>query len=325
MVLAMVAGACDRGPSDAELERLRTEVTSANAAALVAAAARAGSAADNLGRTLTISGQLGAPGATLAWPELERLATTTITTMDVQQPARTTPIVFRGVAVRDLLDRFHASPGATEVTAVSIDGFRATFAAADARAHPVLLAIEADGAPIPQARGGPIYLVYPDDLHSAYIDRFWAFYVTDLVVGTEPAHLDVAGHALDAAALAALPTRARDGNVGFHVEWPAGDVHLRGVDLAAAIAAAGVALPPHGHVVVHGKAFANDDPKSPVSIAVDDLAACRPLLAMQTGADDHPITARFGGPIALALEPCGARYASSRYWVTFVQRIEVAP
>ena len=44
---------------------------------------------------------------------------------------------------------------------VAIDGFRATIQIADARTYRMLLAIEADGAPIPRTGGGPIFLIHP--------------------------------------------------------------------------------------------------------------------------------------------------------------------
>jgi hypothetical protein len=43
---------------------------------------------------------------------------------------------------------------------------------------------------------------------------------------------------------------------------------------------------------------------------------------MKWAADDKPITARLGGPIALAVPPCGDAYGE-RVWVTFVEELEV--
>ena len=187
----------------------------------------------------------------------------------------------------------------------------------------MLLAIQADGAPIPSARGGPIYLVHPwsesPQIRDVYVDRFWAFYVTHVVVGTEAPHLVVGGKPVD---LDKLEPHAWDDHVGFKVEWPAGVVHLRGAYLADALAAAGVALPAGGRVIVHGKAPVFDDPKQPVEFLVDDLPRCKPLLATRWGNDEALIPARLGGPIVLAIAPCG-EHAGAHYWVTFVERIEV--
>jgi hypothetical protein len=326
VLLGSTLAACDTRPADAELDRMRAEVDAANRAALDQLAKREGSGAGP-GDSLTIQGAVYA-AATLRWRDLEELATTAIDIHDVQQPGRTTPTHFRGVLLRDLLARYDASPDANDITVVSVDGFRATVAAADARAYRMLLAIEADGKPITRAHGGPIYLVHPYDeapeLRDRYPDRFWSFYVTHVVVGTEPARLDVAGHVLDAAALAAIPPHSWDGHVGFHVEWPADSVHLRGVELGAAIAAAGVTVPPNATIIIHGKAAIADDPKAPIAFTAADLAACRPLLATHYGTDEQPIPARLGGPIALALPACNDRY-SDRVWAAFVERIEVRP
>jgi hypothetical protein len=319
-LLVMVA--CQRGPTGAELDRLHDEVVAANAEALKTAGTALGP-----GFTLTVSGQIGKPAGTLAWAELDKMATTTVETINAQNPQRTTPTKFRGVLVRDVLDRFAASPAASEATMVSVDGFRATVQIADARANRMLLAIEADGKPIANADGGPIFLVHPwsesPEMRARYVDRFWAFYVTHVVVGTEAPRLAVGGKVLDAAALANIPYAMVDEPVGFKVEWPADRVHLRGHALVDVLAAAGVALPPHGQVIVHGKAAKYDDPKNPIAFDVDELARCKPLLAMEWGPDEAPIPARLGGPIALALSPCGDRHAND--WVTFVERIEVVP
>jgi len=323
VALLTIVAACARGPSDAELDRLHAETIAANTAAMAANHTQAHA---DPGFTLAVSGRIAKPGATLAWAEVEKLATTKVATIHPQNP--TTPMAFEGVLVRDLLDRFGAAADSDEVTLVSLDGFRATVKLADARANRMLLAIRADGAPIPQEHGGPIYLIHPwseaPAMKEAYPDRFWAFYVTHLVVGTELPHLVIAGHELDGAALAAMPKSAFDGPIGFKVEWPSDAVHLGGVRLVDAIAAAHVALPPHGKIVVHGKAHVHDDPAQPIEFLVDDLERCKPLLGLRIGLDEAPITARLGGPIVLAFTPCGDRY-TSRHWVTFVERIEVAP
>src|SRR5207302_6418967 len=122
-------------------------------------------------------------------------------------------------------------------------------------------------------------------------------------------------HVLDGAALANIPAHGWDDHVGFKVEWPADSVHLKGHDLVDVIAAAGIALPAHGRVVVHGKAAVFDDPKNPIAFDIADLARCKPLLATLWGDDEAPIPAKLGGPIAMAITPCGDRYGD-HYWVT---------
>lgn len=322
-VSLLVLAACRGGPSDAELARLHAEATAANEVALAQAQQHA---KQEPGFTLTVSGQIGAPPATLDWPELQRIGQTHVQTINVQNPDKQTPTDFRGVLVRDLLDRFAADPAAAEITAVAVDAFRATVQAADARAMRMLLAIEADGAPIPPSSGGPIFLVHPHsespEARVKYPDRFWSFYVTHLVIGTEAPRLRLGDQVFDRARLEALPANTYDGPVSWKVEWPSGTVHVKGVRIATVFEAAGIALPAGAKIVVRGKAPLHRDPEKPITLAVDDLARCNPLLAMRWGPDEQPIPARLGGPIALAVPPCGEAYGE-RTWVTFVEELEV--
>lgn len=275
-----------------------------------------------------MSGQLDKPGATLDWAELQRIGTSHVQTINPQNPDKKTPTNFRGVLVRDLLARFAADPTATEATFVALDGFRATVELADARTHRMLLALEAEGRPIPKSSGGPIFLVHPwseaKEMQWKYPDRFWSFYVSHLVIGTEEPRLVVGGKVLTRDDLAKLPAATYDGPVSWKVEWPADVVHLRGVRVTDVLAAAGVTLPPDGFIVIRGKAPLHDDPAKPIKLAIADLERCRPILAMQFGPDEKPITARRGGPLALAHAPCGEAYGE-RLWVTFVERLEVVP
>jgi hypothetical protein len=323
--VAIALAACHSGPNDAELDRLHDEAVRAN----TEAKART-KVTDQPGFTLTVSGQIRKPSATLAWTELQRIGQTHVSTINIQNPDKKTPTDFRGLLVRDLLDKFDAAPGATEATMVAIDGFRATIQIADARKYRMLLAIEADNTPIPRTSGGPIFLIHPftesgPELRDKYPDRFWAFYVTHVVVGTEVPRLTItqgSDHVLDQPALAKLPQATLDGAVGWKVDWPADTVHLRGIRLVDAIDAAGVKLPATGRIIVRGKAPLHSDPAKPIAIAIADLERCKPLLAMYWGSDEQPITAKLGGPIAMAITPCGELYGD-KPWVTFVEQIVV--
>jgi len=329
-VALLLHGGCRDRPSDAELDRQHAEAVAANEAA-IAAAKLAAPASDEPGYTLTVSGQIAKPAATLSWNELEQLGTTHLVTINVQNPDKKTPTDFRGLLVRDVLDRFGAAPEATEVTAVAIDGFRATLQIADARAFRMLLAIEADGAPIPRSSGGPIFFAHPfseadQAYRDRYPDRFWSFYVTHLVVGTEEPRLVIRSkmrgeHLLGREELAKLAPSTLDLPVSWKVEWPSGPVHVRGVSLGDALTSVGVTLDPDDEIVIRGKAPIHGDPKKPITIPASELGRCKPLLAMQWGPEEKPITARLGGPIALALMPCGDAYKDA--WVTFVEEIEV--
>jgi hypothetical protein len=327
-----LACACRGGPSDDELDRLRAEAIAADREA-----AKAVPRASSASATLAIGGR-GAHATTLDWATLQKLATTSVITVVPVDPGRKDSTKFRGVLVRDLLDLVHAPPDAKQITFVSADAFRATVDVADARAYRQLIALEADGAPIAREKGGPLFLIHPyDELPSEsrdayrdkYPDRFWAFYVTAMVIDTEDVHLRVGARVLDRAALEAMPQQTQDDDhVGWKVEWSSGTVHLRGVALVDLLAAANVALPPHGHVIVRGKAPLHRDPRAPASIAIEDLARCKALLAFAYGDDEAPIPARLGGPLALAMPPCKVpRYDRDpdHFWVTMVEEIEVAP
>lgn len=328
-VALVVLGSCAQGPSSAELERLRAEAAAANAVAL---AAHADEAAAEPGRTLTVAGQLGSPSATLDWAALDAIATAHVKTVNPQNPTERARVIdFRGVLASELLDRFAAAPEAREVTFVALDGFRSTVEQASLRRFRVLLAVAADGRPIDRAAGGPIFLVFPHsetpETVALFPDRFWSFYVTHLIVGTEPARLRLGERVLDAAALAGLPATALDGPVAWKVNWPSTPVHVRGVTVTAALHAAGLTVPAGGRVIVRGKASIHREAADPIVLAAADLERCGFLLVTHWGQDDAAVPARLGGPIALAVPPaCGARYGD-RYWIPFVEEliVEAAP
>jgi hypothetical protein len=331
---ALSAAACRDRPDDDELDRWRREAQAANVAAL--AAARHG-AVDEPGHVLTVSGQIRSGRTVIGWDELERIGQTHVPTTSPQDPTRAGQVIdFRGVLVRDLLDRVGVAGDATELTFVSIDAFRTPVAIADARRFRTLLALAADGVAIPRAQGGPIFLVHPHseapETVTLYPDRTWSFYVTDVIVGTEPAALRVGDRTLDAAALDALPQLHWEGVVKYKSYWPSDPVVLRGVRLRDALRAAGAAVPVGGAVIVRGKAAIQRDPKDPHRIAAADVERCEILLATRWGdprmADDlalQPIAPRLGGPITLAIPPACAGAYGDHDWLTFVEELVVEP
>src|SRR5262249_545630 len=133
--------------------------------------------------------------------------------------------------------------------------------------------------------GGPIFLVHPHsespETVTLYPDRYWSFYVTDIIVGTEAPRLRVGDRVLDAAALRALPETTWGGVPLYKSYWPSAAVQLRGVLLRDVLRAAGAAVPAAGGVVVKGKAAIQRDPKDPRRIAGSDLDRCDILLATQ--------------------------------------------
>jgi hypothetical protein len=323
MMVALIA--CGKSAPDGDLERLRREAQAANAAALAAHATTEDLTAP--GRTLSISGQITQPHSVLEWRQLDTMATTHVRTTNPHNPNHLEQIIdYRGVRLSSLLDRFGAEPAVTEATVVSIDGYRATVSVEDLRRFPIALAVAADDEPIDRWHGGPMYLVFPHSEQPEsrrFTGRFWAFYVTSLIVGTEPAQLTIGARTLDAAALQALPSTSLDSVATWKIGWPSTPVHLVGVRVDAIVRAMGVALPANGRVIIRGKAPIHRDPKAPVALAAADLERCGFLLVLRWGPEQERLPARLGGPIALAVPPaCADRYGD-RFWIPFVEELVI--
>lgn len=264
----------------------------------------------------------------LSLAQLEVLAKASIWTREPHNTKNPKEIVnFRGVAVSNLLDKFGVAPEVTEVTFVSYDGYRATVNLSDLRQYPIIIALERNNQLLSRSDGGPLYLVFPytqfPQLQQKYPARFWAFYLTDLVVGTEPIRLQVGERVFDAAALAKLPQVTIEENVGYRIGWPVGKVKLYGVRLRDALAAAGIAPPQGGAVIVQGKPPIYRSSANPVSLEASDVNRCDILLATHWDNDRKPIPAKMGGPVTLALSSVCQKQSDERRWVTFVEKLEV--
>lgn len=330
-LLACVAaslGACEHGPSDRQLDQWRREAEAANDEA--ARAAGAGASQNELPWTLTVSGQVKdvAVPAVLSWSELDRMATAHIRTTSPQDPEnKGTLRDFRAVLLRDLFARFRPDARVTEVTLVAYDAFRSTIQIADVRRWPIGLAIELDGKPMTRSQGGPIFAVFPHtevpETVELYPDRYWSFYVTHVVIGTEPVALDIDGVVLGVEALSRLPPVTLRQKVRYKVHWPSDELVLHGVNMADALAAAGASLPPGGSVVARGKAPILRDPAQPIRFSAEDVARCPIAIVTAWGPERQPITARLGGPLAIAVPEACADRLGDRAWVTFLEQLVV--
>ena len=69
--------------------------------------------------------------------------------------------LWKGVAVREILARVNALPGAVAVMAHAEQGYTTNIALDDLRADGVILALRHDGAPLAAEHGGPCRLVVP--------------------------------------------------------------------------------------------------------------------------------------------------------------------
>lgn len=316
---------CSEKPTDVQLEALRQEAIAQNTA-LVALQEQKRIQRD---WQFVIQGQtLTRKPVQLSSPKLRALATTSVWTKDPHNTSDFNAIQrFRGVSISKLLDQVGVAPNVTEVTFVARDAFRSTVSLRDLRRYPIIIALERNNQKISRSDGGPLYLVFPytqfPQLQQKYPDRFWAFYLTDMVVGTEPVHLQVGKRVFNAAALARLPQVTVEENVGYRIGWPVGKVKLYGVRVRDALAAAGLVLPPNGAVIVQGKSPVYRDTNNPIRLKASDINRCDILLATHWGNDQQPIPARKGGPVTLALASACQAQPDERHWVTFVEKLDV--
>jgi hypothetical protein len=316
---------CSEQPTDPELERLRQEAIAQNYQ--IAALQEKRQAKPNWQFTVHGRTALGQP-IPLSWSKLETLATTSVWTTDPHHTSDAQAIFhFRGVAVSTLLDEFDVAPNVTDITFVAYDAYRSTVTLDDLRQYPIIIALERNHKKISRSDGGPLYLVFPQSkfpqLRHKYFDRFWVFYITDLVVGTEPIKLQVGKQILDAAAINKLPHITIEETVGYRIGWPANKVKLYGVRLSDVIADAGLKLSRHSVVIVRGKSPIDRSRANPIRLEAADLKRCDILLATHWGDEQIPIPASMGGPVTLAFSSACQTPSDDRRWVTFVEELEV--
>lgn len=335
-----LAGAtgCTRGPSSAELDEWLAEARAADQEAL----SRQGGDDERAGWTLTVVGQGGA-STELRWPSLDRMADTVIDTDlppegDVPRHAR-----FRVVTLDELLDLTGGSGGHDEVTLVAFDGFRATIAVADLEAHPIGLAVEANGAPIPRADGGPLFTVLPitgSSLAERYSSSAWVFYVTHVLVDTPPPRVivtdrrpgrDPSPRSVEARELGSLPVNQVTMSVGYRTGWTSEPVVLEGVLLREILAARGLTLEAGDAVRVTSIAPLTRGEQRPTVLTADEVMLRPTLLATRWAPEGTvhdpdstvPIPARLGGPLVLAAPAEVQARLGDRVWLTFVDELAV--
>ena len=185
-IVAYLSG-CSNQPTYAELERWRQDAIARDRA--IVALHQKDKTHPNWQFKVQGQTKIGKP-AVLSLAKLKTLAKTSVWTTDPHHTSDPKAVFhFRGVAVSALLDQFGVAPDVTDVTFVAHDAYRSTVSLADLRQYPIILALERNHKKISRSEGGPLYLVFPQrrfpQLKQQYFDRFWAFYVTDMVVGTE--------------------------------------------------------------------------------------------------------------------------------------------
>ncbi|MBD2446213.1 molybdopterin-dependent oxidoreductase [Nostoc sp. FACHB-152] len=318
-------GGCTNQPTDKQLEVWRTEAIARNAEIVADNAKKAQQSQWNLviqGETPT------GKSLKLNWQQLQALATNHVKTTDPLDIQHSSDLFdFRGVPVSALLEQFTVANHVTDVTFVSFDSYQTTLNLKDLWRYPITLAIAKNDKPIPRAQGGPLYLVFPytqyPQLKQKYNATNWAFYVSHIVVGTEPAKLRVGQHEVNLATLDKLPQVTLEQTVGYRISWPSGKVKLYGVRLRDVFNTLKEPLPQQGGVIIRGKAPFYDD--APVRFSTKDLSECDILLVTRWGESRELIPAKMGGPVTLAFSSqCPAKISQSR-WVTFVEELTTTP
>jgi hypothetical protein len=317
---------CTNQPTNDDLDKLRLETISQNRA--IVARQSENQAANNW--QLVVQGQTAnRKSLTLNLRQLQALATTSVWTKEPHNTNNNSNTIFhfQGIAVSKLLKQVGIAPKVTDVTFIAHDGYRATVKLADLLKYPIIIALKRDNQPISRSDGGPLYLVFPysqyPQLQKTYPDRFWAFYLTDLVIGTEPIQLKVGKRILNASTFNKLKPLTLEATVGYRIGWPVGKVKLHGVRIREALNAAGISIPQGSSVIVRGKSPIYHKTLKPVRLEASDIDRCNILLATHWGDNRQPIPAKMGGPITLALSSACKTQSDDRRWVTFVESLEV--
>lgn len=319
---------CNNQPTDANLEQLRQEAVAQNAA-MVALQAKKQTAKD---WQFVVQGQTATrKPLILNLSQLEDLATTSIWTKEPHNTTYSNPNTifhFRGIAISKLLQQVGVAPNVSDVTFVAHDAYRVTISLADLKKYPIIIALERNKQKISRSDGGPLYLVFPysqyPQLQQKYPDRFWAFYLTDMVIGTEPIDLKVGKRRLNASALNKLKPITLEETVGYRIGWPVSKVKLSGVRVRDVLNAAGISVPQGKAVIVRGKSPIYRQTTKPIRLEASDLDRCNIILATHWGNNRQPIPAKMGGPVTLALSTACKTQSDDRRWVTFVESLEVS-
>lgn len=277
---------------------------------------------------LRIQGQVQKP-ITFNWSEIEKLSTTTINSIKPHVGSPKTPLEFRGISVEKMLKEAGVKTDIEEVTIIASDSYYATVSVKDLYLNQALLAIAESGKPIRRNEGGPIHLVYyrsPEIAQHILDKQFWVFYVTHIVVGTEPLRLKVENNILERADLEKLPTHKITALVGYKIGWKPEQVQLIGIKIRDILRSQNVTIPPKSILKVRRKSMDDLDPQKSVKIPANLIDECDVMLAYQWGADSQNIPASKGGPLTLAYgNNCPNETIKKLAWLPFVESISVEP
>ncbi len=277
---------------------------------------------------LRIQGQIQQP-ITLNWADIEKLSTTTINSIKPHAGSLKTPIEFRGISVEKILEEAGVETGVEEVTIIASDAYYATVSVKDLYLNQALLAIAESGKPIRRNEGGPIHLVYyrGPEIDQQILDKqSWVFYVTHIVVGTEPLRLKVEDKTLERADLEKLPTHKFTALVGYKIGWKPEQVQLIGIKIRDILRSQNMTISPNSILKVRRKAMDDLQAQKSVEIPANLIDNCDVMLAYQWGADSQNIPASKGGPLTLAYgNNCPKEAVKNLAWLPFVESISVEP
>lgn len=277
---------------------------------------------------------------TLKLSELKKLSNQEIKTIEPHNTEDPGAIkTFKGIAISTLLNKSGIAADVKEVTFLSSDNYRVTLELEDLRNYPILLAWDRDGKPLTRSQGGPLYLVFPysdyPELSTKYFNAYWAFYVTDLIVGNESVNLkvdskrfNVSNQNFDLSDLDDLPQTTIEEPVGYKIGWPAGKIKFKGVRLRDLLAKTNLNLSDQSKVVVKGKSSVSSDRSEPVRLPASEVTNCDIILATKWGEQEQPIPSKMGGPLTLAFSSnCRNNVTLSpknnQYWATLVEKVEI--
>ena len=319
--IVLLSGCTTKKPTNAQLEEWRKEASDANAEIL------ADKTKKNPQRNwnLVIQGEtVNGKSETLNWPELLKLATTNINSIDANNIVNPHQVFkFQGIPVSTLLKKFGIPPGVTEVTFVCYDAYHVTVKIEDLLTYPIILALAKDDKPIQRDQGGPIYLIFPytkyPQIRQKYNEGTWAFYVTHVIFGTEKPLVRVGKHQFNLADLDKLPQITLNQNVGYRVWWPSSKVKLHGVRIQDVLSLAGIQK--QKSIIVTGKPPIYRKSSEPIKLASTDINKCNVILATRWGEDKQPISAKMGGPVTLAFSDDCPSKTKNQLWVIFVEEL----
>ncbi len=321
----VAASACSRTPSDEQLRAWLDEAKRENEEL-----AKRNVDSEAASWTLSVRGNVAGGGADYHWRDIVSMATTHIKTTCPTHTSDVNAVVdYRGIEIAGLLDSLQAregpGPGGTELTIVAADGYIGTRKLAEMRRFPVILAIEEGGVPLTKNTGGPLMELYPHTSHpesKALYAEGGAYYVTTLIVGTEPLALQVGGaRRFSAKEMNALPQRTVVGKSGFKFRWPSTDVAIHGPRVRDVLAAASIPLGPGDRVVVRRKPRTDVPQRESTTLRAEDVLACDVVIGLRHGEKQALLPAAMGGPAVLAFGPeCVNKPAP---WPMFVEAIDV--